>query len=80
MPRGKLRHDVNEIAFRTLQAATGEGKRPREGKNPEAVARGREGGKKGGKARAKALSPEQRKAAATKASRSRWKKGDGDAT
>jgi hypothetical protein len=39
--RPKLRHDVNETAFRTLQAAIGEGARPKESPNPEAVARGR---------------------------------------
>ena len=41
-------------------------------KNPAAVALGRLGGLKGGKARAKALSPLKRKAIARKAARARW--------
>ena len=43
-----------------------------EGKNPHAVALGRLGGSKGGKARAEKLSPEQRKEIAQKAARKRW--------
>jgi hypothetical protein len=42
-------------------------------KNPAAVALGRLGGLKGGRARAAKLSPEQRKEIARKAARSRWK-------
>lgn len=42
-------------------------------KNPAAVALGRLGGKKGGKARAAKLSPEQRSEIAKKAAQSRWK-------
>jgi hypothetical protein len=44
-----------------------------EGKNPNAVALGRLGGQKGGKARAKKLSAARRKSIAKKAARSRWK-------
>lgn len=72
MPRGKLRHDVNETAFRTLQAATGEGERPKASPNPEAVARGRKGGKKGGRVRAAKLSAKRRSDIAQKAARARW--------
>ncbi len=43
-------------------------------KNPHAVALGRKGGKKGGLARAKALSPERRKEIAKLAVQARWKK------
>jgi len=43
-----------------------------QGKNPAAVALGKLGGAKGGKARAKALSPERRKAIARKAAKARW--------
>ena len=43
-------------------------------KNPHAVALGRLGGKKGGKARAKKLTPEQRKEIARKAAKARWAK------
>lgn len=44
-----------------------------EGKNPAAVALGRKGGLKGGKARAKALSARRRKEIAQKAAKARWK-------
>jgi hypothetical protein len=43
-------------------------------KNPAAVALGRLGGLKGGKARAAALSAERRKEIAVKAIRARWAK------
>jgi hypothetical protein len=42
-------------------------------KNPAAVALGRLGGLKGGKARAEKLSPAKRKAIAKKAAKARWK-------
>lgn len=42
------------------------------GKNPAAVALGRLGGKKGGKARAAKLTPEQRSEIARNAARARW--------
>lgn len=41
-------------------------------KNPAAVALGRLGGLKGGKARAASLSPKKRKEIAQKAAKSRW--------
>lgn len=41
-------------------------------KNPAAVALGRMGGLKGGKARAAKLSPAKRKAIAKKAAKARW--------
>ena len=44
------------------------------GKNPAAVALGRLGGQKGGKARAAALSPAKRKAIARKGAAARWGK------
>jgi hypothetical protein len=44
------------------------------GKNPAAVALGRMGGLKGGKARAAKLSPAKRKAIAKKAAKARWQK------
>jgi hypothetical protein len=44
------------------------------GKNPAAVALGRLGGKKGGQARAKKLTAEQRREIAKKAAEARWKK------
>jgi hypothetical protein len=45
-----------------------------DGKNPAAVELGRLGGRKGGRARADALSPERRKEIAIKASGARGKK------
>jgi hypothetical protein len=45
-----------------------------DGKNPAAVALGRLGGLKGGKARAKALSAKRRRAIAKKAVTARWEK------
>lgn len=56
--------DVNVIASEIVEKATS--------KNPAAVALGRLGGLKGGKARAKKLSPEQRKEIARRAARARW--------
>jgi hypothetical protein len=46
-------------------------------KNPAAVALGRLGGKKGGKARAAKLTAAQRRAIAKKAAEARWKKKQG---
>lgn len=45
-------------------------------KNPHAVALGRAGGLKGGRARARKLTPEERQASARKAARARWDKRD----
>jgi hypothetical protein len=53
----------------TLATATGAG-----GKNPHAAALGRLGGLKGGRARAKALSPIQRRRIASRAAKARWDK------
>lgn len=44
------------------------------GKNPAAVALGRLGGKKGGKARTAKLTEEQRSEIASKAAKARWSK------
>jgi hypothetical protein len=46
---------------------------PNEGKDPKAVERGRQGGLKGGKARAEKLTAKRRKQIASKAAKSRWK-------
>lgn len=45
---------------------------PNQGKNPAAVALGKLGGAKGGRARASALSAEQRASIAKKAAKARW--------
>jgi len=66
--------DVNVIASHVVEQATGESKpKPEDAnKNPAAVALGRLGGLKGGKARANKLTPEERKEIARKAARARW--------
>ncbi len=47
---------------------------PERPKNPAAVALGRLGGLKGGKARAATLTPRKRSQLAAKAAKSRWRK------
>ena len=73
----KRDHDFAVTAFRVVREAT-EGKEPEsevtEGKNPHAMALGRLGGLKGGKARMEKLTPEQRTDIARKAARARWGK------
>jgi hypothetical protein len=68
--------DLNQLAKRIVDEATGEEPitpAPPE-KNKAAQELGRLGGKKGGAARAKSLTPEQRSEIAKKAAQSRWKK------
>ncbi len=61
--------DVNVLAADIVAEATGDEK------NPAAVALGRLGGLKGGKARAKKLSKKRRSEIAKKAAQARWAKG-----
>jgi len=74
--------DVNQIAYRTMQQATGATDSlptvvpTRPEKNLAAVALGLLGGSKGGKARATALSSKRRTATARKAAKARWAKTD----
>jgi hypothetical protein len=78
--------DISQLARAIVEAATGESlterpppristqePTPRQ-KNPAAVALGKLGGRKGGLARAKKLTPERRKEIARKAARARWQK------
>lgn len=76
--RSRRPRDVNELARRLVDEATGDAPKldPDEGKDPAAVALGRKGGLKGGKARAAKLTPEERAAAARKAAAARWHKSD----
>lgn len=78
----KRDHDFATIAFRVVQEATKEAE-PEPAESPEpgptaeerhaaAVALGRLGGKKGGKARAAKLTPEQRSESAKRAAAARW--------
>ena len=85
MPKkpAKLRPDVAENAFRVYQEAIGEAPKTlppdeRTEKNREAVKRGSEGGKRGGKARAKSVSKARRSSIARDGARARWKKRKDD--
>lgn len=71
--------DVNELAAQIVGEATGgiEPVDPDEGKDSAAVALGRRGGLKGGKARAAKMTPEERSASARKAAQARWKREQG---
>ena len=75
--RKKRPVDANALAKSIVDEATGQAE-PEDAtdddKNPAAVALGRLGGLKGGKARAGKLSKERRREIALKAARARWKK------
>jgi len=60
----------------SMQKRSSINKHADDGKNPAAVALGRLGGLKGGKARATKLSAEKRSEIAKKAAEARWHKGD----
>ena len=74
----KKPRDVNVLAARIVEQSTGEPissqEAPESTKNPNAVALGRLGGKKGGPATASKLTPEQRSEKARKAAQARWGK------
>ena len=72
--RKKRPRDISQRAKMIVDIATGEvdDKPEDEGKNPHAVALGRLGGQKGGKARAAKLSAERRREIARKAAQKRW--------
>lgn len=81
MPRRSSKskdHDFATIARRVVERAIGETLTgeplpdPNAGKNPAAVALGKLGGSKGGKARAETLSARKRSAIAKKAAKIRW--------
>ncbi len=65
------KEDENTIASQIVELTTD---KPTKKKNPAAVALGKLGGLKGGKARAEKLSPERRKEIAKKAAQARWAK------
>jgi hypothetical protein len=71
--RSGKKQDLNEKAFSIVQQLTGQASEQRSEKNPAAVALGRLGGLKGGKARAEKLNSEERTRIAKKAAASRWK-------
>lgn len=74
--RSSKPRDANQTAKHILDQLTGDAPKeePPPVKNAAAVALGSLGGKKGGAARAKALTPEQRSEIAKKAAAGRWKK------
>jgi hypothetical protein len=77
----KRPRDLNQWAKKMLDIATGESidrelTPEQEGKNPAAVALGRIGGLKGGKARAENMTARQRSLAARKAAKARWDSQD----
>jgi hypothetical protein len=81
MPKKKSNSNKKDIdpiraAFEVVEAAIGEAltTKVQKKKNPAAVALGRLGGLKGGKARATKLTAKERKEIARKAARERWKK------
>lgn len=75
----KRPRDPNQLAKMLVDIVAGEieDREPapeEQGKDPAAVKRGQLGGAKGGKARAAKMSPAERKAAASKAVKARWKR------
>ncbi len=71
--RSSKQKDPSEIARHVLDAVVPDAEPPKE-KNPAAVALGRLGGLKGGKARAAKFSAAQRSEIAKKAAKMRWHK------
>jgi hypothetical protein len=75
----KRPRDVNQLAKYIVDLSTDETTEPERDapeKNPAAVALGRLGGLKGGKARAASLTAEQRSEIAKKAAEKRWSKNN----
>jgi hypothetical protein len=76
--RSRMPRDINQLAHKTLMIAIGEDVEPEpkpvEGKNPAAVALGKLGGPKGGKARWKGVSKKKRSEVTRKAATARWSK------
>jgi len=81
--------DVNQRAYQVFQEAVGEAlpqpapivaepseKPPEREKDPAAVALGRKGGLKGGRARAEKLTAEERSEIGKKAAKARWRDSD----
>lgn len=80
MQKRPSKRDLNQLAKSIVDQATGqvdddaEDQANRPTKDPAAVELGRRGGKKGGKARAEKLTPEQRSEIARRAAQARWGK------
>jgi hypothetical protein len=78
MPKrsSKRPRDINSLAKFITDVATGQLELPKtsDGKDPAAVALGRKGGLKGGRARAEKLTPERLRLIAETAAKARWAK------
>lgn len=76
MTKPRRPRDTNQLAHMIAQLATGEldDVKTDDGKDPAAVALGRKGGLKGGKARAAKLSSTKKRAIAKRAALARWGK------
>jgi hypothetical protein len=77
MPDRSSKHprSPHQLGKLIVDLATGEGKEQGRGtddKDPAAVALGRKGGLKGGRARAERMTPEERSESARRAARKRW--------
>jgi hypothetical protein len=70
MPKRSSKRDDFQNALRVVEKAIGGTLK----KNPAAVALGRRGGLKGGKARAESMTPQRRKEIAQQAAKTRWAK------
>jgi hypothetical protein len=69
----KPQEDADQIAQSIMQAiASGDVPSTSDGKNPFAVALGRKGGLKGGKARAAGMTAKERSDSAKRAAQARW--------
>lgn len=76
MPKRSSRQkDTQQLAREVLDAIAPDAE-PKPEKNPAAVALGRLGGLKGGKARAEKLSSKKRSEIARNAAKARWKDGE----
>ena len=71
MPNPKRPRDTNQLAKMIVDLSTGDETEPEMSVKQKA---GQLGGLKGGKARAEALTPEQRKEIARRAAQKRWKR------
>ena len=76
--RSRMPTDPSKLAKEIIDLATADEPEKEadedDGKDPAAVALGRKGGLKGGKARAAKMTPEERSKAALKAAKARWAK------
>lgn len=72
--RSRKPPDLNALAAAIVADSTDEDKPepPEDTRDPAAVALGRKGGLKGGKARAASLTPDRRRRIAQKAAQARW--------